>query len=600
MGIEKYSSNENPFFTWVNKKIKVKQWHFIAELILFFNACVITFLGQYILIDTKQEFLLLSRWQWFINIVAAFTILLFVHIITHQIGVTLGSVNTLILLWLLIDDIVFQCRGSEFEFTDLPNVKTALSVVAEYHIVINKKWILAVVICMMIGIFARKIEIIPPKSKKKFWLQKGVCTVMMICFMSLIQTSISSWKVNHWAKSGTINNGFLCNMLLRIEKLKIEVPEGYSKETAEQILAEYEKTSKACTEGEVKEPTIIVIMNEAFADLSVLGEFETSQEVMPFFNGMRENVVKGYALSSVFGGSTANSEWEYLTGNSVGFLPDGAIAYTQYVNEESKSLVSRLKDLGYTCVGMHPYHASGWRRSTVYPALGFDEVHFLEDFDQSHCIRNYVSDETFYSRIISRYEEKAKDEKLFLFGVTMQNHGGYSRKYSNFTGEVAIEGLQNFTVDQYLSLIHESDRALEKLITYFKQEDEPVEIVYFGDHQPSLPRAFYQYARGNEEAAYYNRYEIPFFIWTNYSTETDYMPLTSINNLSTITLERANITLNGYEQFHAKMMEKIPALHAQGYYSLEGGYKRIDEAEGEEAALIHQYHMLQYYHMITK
>lgn len=81
-------------------------------------------------------------------------------------------------------------------------------------------------------------------------------------------------------------------------------------------------------------------------------------------------------------------------------------------------------------------------------------------------------------------------------------------------------------VNQYLSLIHESDKALEYLISYFEQVDEPVEIVFFGDHQPSLSSSFYPYLNGKGLSGLTldeleDLYTIPFFIWTNYESESE-------------------------------------------------------------------------------
>ena len=80
---------------------------------------------------------------------------------------------------------------------------------------------------------------------------------------------------------------------------------------------------------EAEKPTIIAIMNESFADLSVLGEFATNFELTPFMNSLKENTIKGYALASVYGAKTPNSEWEFLTGNSMAFLPEGSVVYQQ-------------------------------------------------------------------------------------------------------------------------------------------------------------------------------------------------------------------------------------------------------------------------------
>lgn len=204
-------------------------------------------------------------------------------------------------------------------------------------------------------------------------------------------------------------------------------------------------------------------MNESFADLSVISHygFETTEEVTPFFDSMDTNVIKGYALSSVFGAKTPDSEWEFLTGNSMAFLPSGSVPYQQYMSKKPYSLVSTLKERGYSCISMHPYYASGWSRNKVYPLLGFDESLFIDDFDQTNIMREYITDQELYNKIIDQYEAKTSDEKLFILGVTMQNHGGYTDYYDNFQNTINLKNHYFSDVNQYLSLIHESDKALE-------------------------------------------------------------------------------------------------------------------------------------------
>ena len=78
----------------------------------------------------------------------------------------------------------------------------------------------------------------------------------------------------------------------------------------------------------------------------------------------------------------------------------------------------------------------------------------------------------------------------------MQNHGGYGERYDNFNQEVYKVGASYTDANQYLSLLNESDKALENLITYFKGVDDPVEIVFFGDHQPGLCNDFIKLLNG--------------------------------------------------------------------------------------------------------
>lgn len=190
--------------------------------------------------------------------------------------------------------------------------------------------------------------------------------------------------------------------------------------------------------------------------------------------------------------------------------------------------------------------------------------------------------------------------------ISMQNHGGYTEKYDNFDEKVRLLGLNYPDVNQYLSLVHESDSALEYLISYFQNVDDPVEIVFFGDHQPSLSSSFYPNLNGKglsglTEDELEDLYTIPFFIWTNYESTEVELPVTSINYLSTLALERAGIELPAYNQFLADMMETIPAINSRGYYSKSaGGFLHIEEATGEEADWIRNYNILQYNNMFDK
>ena len=347
-------------------------------------------------------------------------------------------------------------------------------------------------------------------------------------------------------------------------------------------------------------------MSESYADLNVVGELKTNIPVTPFMDSLKENTLRGYALSSVYGAKTPNSEWEFLTGNSMAFLPDGSVVYQQYIDDEPSTLVGTLKQNDYTCVAMHPYYEAGWNRNAIYPQMGFDETYFMDDFDQTNIIREYIKDEELFDKVIDRYETKDSDENLFIMGITMQNHGGFGEPYDNFDQEVYKIGRSYTDANQYLSLLHESDKALEKLIKYFQEQDEPVEIVFFGDHQPGLYSEFIKILNNKGVSGLTineleNLYTVPFFIWTNYETEAKEIGTTSLNYLSTLTLMRANIELPPYNQFLADMMEVIPAINSRGYYSkMREGYAHIDEALGEEAKWINKYNILEYNCMFEK
>jgi len=567
----------------------------IAALCLIGSAVVTMFSVQYVILDW-ENFMKTSDIHLFVNVVIILAVYLIIMLICNRTALTCTIAHSALLIWGFVDYFVYQSRQNEFTFADIKATATGLSVAGGYKIRLHSRGAIAIYASMLLIALVWKLNV-QFESRLQMSIITSLCTIL--CVVTVIFNS-ADVNTETWELKGSYRNGYFFNFVLSIRDSFVSAPEGYSLDAVEALEEEYETATDTLEESEVENPTIIVVMNESFADLSVLGEIQTNIEMTPFFDSLSENTLRGYALSSVFGAKTPNSEWEYMTGNTMAFLPTGSVVYQQYLQDEATSLVSTLKNRGYTCVAMHPYLSTGWSRNQVYPSLGFDEMYFIDDFPNQNIVREYIADEELYDQIIARFEAKAEGESLFMMNVTMQNHGGYATTYPNFTEEVYKIGRSYTDANQYFSLLNVSDQALEKLVTYFEDVDEPVEIVFFGDHQPSLSEGFYQILTGKglsgltlEETE--NYYKVPFFVWTNYDTQEETVDITSLNFLSSYTLERAGIELTPYERFLKDFREVIPAINSVAYYSKEiGGYRFIKDATGEEAEWIQKYKILQY------
>lgn len=560
-----------------------------------------TYLIQYLLLDAELRSKLSDK-KLYLNVLCCFTFYFFVQIFTNQVKVTCMISYISLMLLAGANYFVYMFRGNELIFSDIKSIQTGLSVASNYQFSIDDRVGYVILISVLYLAFIRNIEV----RFQRRWLQFPLLVTIIVFFVVYIGGKTEHFVTETWEQKGSSRNGYVLNFVLSVRDSFVSEPEGYSKDAIETLEKKYLEAEKQKEQETQETPTIIVVMSESYADLSVLGEYTTNHAVTPFYDSLHENCLKGYALSSVFGAKTPNSEWEFLTGNTMAFLPSGSVVYQQYIGDEPSSIVSQLKMQGYKCIAMHPYYETGWSRNTVYPKLGFEETYFIKEFDQSAVLREYITDQEFYEKLIAQYESKAANEKLFLMGISMQNHGGYTDLYENFSQEIRLTGLDFPDVNQYLSLLRESDKALEKLITYFEQVEEPVEIVFFGDHQPSLSSRFYPYLNGkgmsgltvNELEKFYT---VPFFIWTNYESEEEELPITSLNYLTTLALERAGIRLPAYNQFLSDMREVIPAINARGYYSpTEEKFIHIEDAKGEEAEWIKNYEILQYNNMFGK
>ena len=570
--------------------------------ILFVSGAIFTtFSIQYMLLDSEL-FQRMSDLKWVLNVLCCLVVYLVVQLFTNNAGLSCIISHTSLLSFAFINYFVYLFRGNEFTFSDIRSIGTGLSVAGNYKLQLNDRGAYAIFGAALFIAFVRKCHV----KFARAWQMRIIDA--MLAAICVIIVGMAAYDVNTetWEQKGTYRNGYILNYILGIRDSFIAQPDGYSEEAIQKLEKKYSSNDKDYSKTDVKDPTIIVIMNESFSDLSVLGDLQTNIPLTPFIDSLKENTTKGYALSSVFGAKTPNSEWEYLTGNSMAFLPAGSVVYQQYISDTPTSIVSNLKDDGYTCVAMHPYYATGWSRNQVYPKIGYDEMHFIDDFDQTKILREYITDQELYDKIIERYESRGANEKLYLMGITMQNHGGYGEPYDNFNEGCYKIGRSYTDANQYLSLVHESDKAVKNFIEYFSKVDDPVEIVFFGDHQPSLNSNFYPLLNGKgmsglTEDELEALYTVPFFIWTNYDTPEETVDITSLNFLSTMTLERAGIELPAYNKFLADMMETVPAINSRGYYSKEKQcYQHIDDATGEEAEWIKNYHMLQYNSMFDK
>jgi phosphoglycerol transferase MdoB-like AlkP superfamily enzyme len=419
---------------------------------------------------------------------------------------------------------------------------------------------------------------------------------------------------------GYTNHGSLLEFVLNTKYLRVEAPRDYSAEEAGSIVEDAlpGDVPAAATTVEETLPNIICIMDETLSDLSMVGDFETNEDYMPFLRSLTENTVRGYVYVPTYGAGTANSEFEFLTGDSMSFLPLGACAYEAYVKGTLPSLVSSLGSLGYEKIALHPYYGDNWNRDTVYPYMGFErflDIHDLlgenlvdeyradknfgkyyravsEEFpDETVFLRRYVSDSFDFKNVISLFEENqaAGDKPLFLFNVTMQNHSGYEYTYSNFDQEIWLTGDMEGKypkVDQYLSLIKRTDEAVADLLDYFSAVDEPTIICVFGDHQPSVEQEFYEELYGErlndlpvEEEV--KMYLTPFYIWANYDIEEAEVEDISLNYLSTVLLQTAGLPMTPYQSYLSALHEKLPVITTVGYMDTEGNWYATDEdAEG--------------------
>lgn len=504
-------------------------------------------------------------------------------------------------------------RGRTLFPGDFLTLRTAANVAGNYdYRPDSMQW-------LTIGIFAAVLVLLSflPREEKRPFDWRGFAPAAVGTAVFLAAFFGTGWveglgiEPSMWTTRG---NGLVLNFTVCLKYMKVEKPDSYSQETLAALAGENPSDAAdtaASADGGTRPVNVIVIMNESLSDLSVLPGVESNMDAMPFLRSLTDNTIKGYAYSSVFGGTTANSEYEFLTGNTTAFLPAGTVPYQMYVSPGDPSLVGQMEALGYTTIAAHPYRSSGWNRPTVYADYGFDEVYFESDFQDRAYMRGdertgYVTDRCDYENLIRWYEEKEEGQPLFLFNVTMQNHSAYQMAWTNLPKEVWLTGeLENRfqTVNQYLSLVYQSDQAFEDLIDYFSQVEEPTMILLFGDHQPQVATNFYTDVLGTnpDTATAQKKQMVPFVLWANYDIPEAQGVELSLNYLSALLMDTANLPMTGYQKFLSQLWETAPVINTVGIGDAQGNWYGENAALPEELdGAIEDYKVLLYNNVFDK
>lgn len=589
----------------------------MSRIFLFITPVLCIFLGDrfndYHLSEMTRRII---SWQFWFNLVIYTTLLLVIYVILNRVQYTCIIVLSAAFIMHIANYYVWVFRGCPILAADLQSAATAFNVADNFSYSLDLTGIWGVVYILSFTAMLLSLKGYKGPRLKQRMYAVGACAIY-ICFFNIlfIQTNFVPEHVKHdvWKPQRTYaKNGNALSFLMSWSSIRIDKPKNYSIEEIEKITKRYpsDNAAKTTAPGE-KPPNIIAIMNESLADLNYNSPIELSEDYLPFLHSLTENTVKGKLYVSIQGANTANSEFEFLTGNSMNFLPYRSIPYNEYIKDTTPSMAHTLKAQGYSGVNAyHPFKSSGWSRTIAYPALGFNKCRFQEYYVKKNnfdLVRNYISDEADFRQIIADYEASRKktDSPFYLFNVTMQNHGGYNGKRGLVEPKITIKdaALNNPEAEQYINLAKMSDDAFKMLVEYFKKVDEPTLIVMFGDHQPPITNLFYNNQFGKdvenltpEEEA--NWYSTPYVIWANYDIEEKELDM-SANYLSSYVMNLAGNKLTGYNKYLLELQKELPAISAVCYMDKTGKIHKYDE-KTEYDALLATYHMLQYNQMFDK
>ena len=544
------------------------------------------------------------------NLLICYLILLILILLVRKINIACGICCLLLVAAALVDFYVVQFRGQAFLLLDILGMGTAAEVVGGYQFQIPVYMGILMIGLMCWTAFQMKLQKLTFGKKGRKNLLFRLAGLFMIA--AVLVCTVPGWwkteKISLWnVNKEYLKKGYLYMLAGEGKYFSVEKPDGYSIEEVDQIVEKTEKeyserTSTDTSEKRTQPVNIIMIMNESLADLESVGKIKTDSEILPFIRSLDQNVKSGQLHVPTYGGGTARTEYEALTGNAMHFLPAGSVPYQTYIRDPEYGMADILKEQGYETVAMHPNKAANWNRTKVYPSMGFDQFVSIENWGDQYreTMRGKMTDKSTYDKIISLYDEKDKGQKLFTFCVTMQNHGGYTKgTLDGYEPTVKLHYKKEYPqAETYLSVAKESDQAFKDLLEYFEKVEEPTMIIMFGDHWPAVEDEFLSKVIGKDKdnldlVESQVLYTTPYVIWTNYSSETVKQDISS-NYLGSYILEQAGVELPAYNKFLLNLKDQIPVIGIDALEDKDGNWYSMEALPEEYQELMKEYSILQY------
>ena len=540
-------------------------------------------------------------------------------------------------IWLamsLANTLKIQARDEALAFQDIFLLKEGLSATRHYalHVPVLLIFLSAnlVLVLFFLGRVFRS-----RKRMKRYWPVRIISTVLaVILAVTVVKLPMASKDrfesfdiENEFYVTGIYNQlGFPYCFTYYMTKNNAVRPDNYSENSARNF-----ETEPAYGQG--KDVNVIVVMNESFTDLSdnEIFNYPASEDPLKNYHALQkdENAFSGHIVVHWIGGGTANTEYDVTTGMQTEMLDSSSASAFRYVKNDTASIFRVFNGDGYRTMFIHPGDAWFYNRENVYPRLGAQEVLFADDMKGLEMKGEWVTDDSLADYVFQEFEDTVeKGDNLFAYVTTIQNHmsydygkygDGYTFKKVYTDKEVSYDNRAYLPV--YMEGIYDADASLKKMTDYFSQREEPVVLVFFGDHFPALgaDREVYKELglpmadeTGNSSDDPFCAYEPPYLVWANDSAaeELDFektvkslnLPedgIISANYLGAVLLE---LTGRGEEdsffQYLNEMRRERPVVSGGRYKDADGNI--ITKLSEDQKELVSKLQRWSYYRLTNQ
>ena len=572
----------------------------IRDLLAFAAAVYITVMALDVPWNWKVDALPLESRAFTIGLVILALALLYFVGQRHGAVVAVGVISLAVAG--ILQYFVLDFRGVPYLPSDVTALTTAAEVSEGYVFAFDARCLYVVkLVFLAIGL----LSLVHPKRLKlgrDLFKRIGInlaCAVL-VGAVGFAAVRVPDWRPVfgfgdgwYWDERGAYErHGFLPAFVCYAQDLVVEAPDGYSDDAARAdeaaLAADFDAAQgkayeQAHAQFEKEQPSIVMVMNESFTDFSIINELGVGYKGTSYVcGGLDDALQQGFVSMSAYGGGTANTEFEMLTGVSIAYVGRGKIPYAMHDFSTTDSIVGQLKRLGYATTAVHPSVPTNYQRHKVYPQMGFDE--FISAWDYPEDTERYhsqIRDSATYKTILDILSKN--DGPQFVFDITMANHGGYLR------GTTAPEDRENLNppgaskrtnkmLNEFIACMNASDKDLKWFIDELRKLDRPVVLLFFGDHQPSFSHVYNNLLYPDEvqdSLQHLGRcYETPYLVWANYDVagnaqkgeERD----TSSEALGSLVLSMVGAPLTDFQKATLGAHEQLAQVNARGYRDYDG------------------------------
>lgn len=517
-------------------------------------------------------------WQLFgllVLVIASFELAL--YMLTGRMFASVLLTNIILTALALVQHYKLALRGEMFVLSDVMLASEAMTAAANFAIDVPWYVILGCALMLLMPLCVWGMRL-----KKHYFCR-------LAALAACVATISSGWNrilILNEAPTQELStyyhlNGLLSGLVWSRPQAPGE-PKNYSEAAVCALLSKYAQEGDA----QVK-PDILFVMSETLYDPAKLPGILLSEDPLAYMKSMQANHWGGELYVQSYGGGTAQTEYEVLTGYRVDYTSVAAYLDQTLVHDGMDSLASLLKRYGYYTTAMHPAHGGVYNREKAYQRMGFDETVFIEDMAPPYSdVGPYPSDQYLFEEIIRQYEGRPENQPWFSFVVTYQNHGGYDYDYDEHgIAAVSRDGVSMPNATTFANALRESDIQLHMLIDYFAAQQRPVVVVIFGDHAPALSQVDCQAGSSMEDQ--YRIHTTPLLVYSNFGLE---MPQSLPRTLSAYRLGAVLMNTLGFrsDAYYNYLADEVtPNLYGAGGWIVDqnGVYEDTEQFDTALEAL---------------